>query len=608
MLHQWLGPRRCVLSRRLSLFLLTLLCSSCSVPNGTNEEFYEGPNPFTEPLPDGKEDSGYVTRRGVEVHITLEADVEAPASRIFDAPAELALYAFSALKRDTDDVSVTGHEFYAMALADGLVNDENLEWLVDDTWITTAEARQLAPSELRRFRIRNLNAAVFDDTVYNVRAGQSMEVTVPIRPYSTYGDLGDACALEYPGIGLSQDVYWFLWLPTWTCRQTGQVQTMAVTVEEVIERPDTRYPEYDELWQDGVLDVVAVFGVLDHGGSIEDDDNWERADRFADDDLSGAGFLECDTEACQNESWCQSSCGSGYLGRRFIAPVADDVVRVDIYYPNLFHSVSDRANFDNWQRAVSDHEVVMYLGHAVLGQGIAYEQVEYPDFYQIHLVFACLSYGYYVQPLYEGHGGWETLDVIALADLGKPHEIRPMISHLIRGLMEGFENGGRNSWQDIMSRVGYAGRISRAGLSGVSDNCFSPDGDLCNPEPEPEPEPEPNVLRYENDEPLSIPDDDDTGVTSIIEIDEDALIGSLTVDLSVTHTYRGDLEITLSHDDVTVTLWDRDGGSEDNISETIALSDFGETNAAGTWTLRLIDHAAADLGELNAWALNITPR
>jgi len=561
----------------------------------------DGPNPFTEDLSGGKADSGYLTRRGLEVHLTLEADAEAEPYRILDAPAELAQFAFTAMKRPRDDYTVAGYGFYAMVLAEGLVDEDKTEWLVDGAWIPAAAAREADRSVLRRFRIKDVSAVVFDDTVDEVEVGQTMDVVVPIRPFSIYREAGDRCAYEYPGIGLSQDIYWFLWLPSWTCRQqSGLVQTMRVEVTEIIDRPAARYPEYDRLRDDGRLDAVVLFGELDHKDAIEEDGNWERADVFCG-DLLDAGFVECGAACCNGQPLCEEHCDTGWLGRRFLTSAAEHVVRVDVFYPDLFKSVADRRNFGNWQRAVSEHEVVIYLGHAVLGSGFAFQEASYPEFYQIFMVFACLSYGYYVHPIYTGKGGWDQVDVISLADMGKPREMLPMTSHLIRGLMEGFESGGSLSWQDLMGRIGLAGRHSRAGVSGVSDNRFTPGADPDDPEPDPDPE----QKRFENRDPLDIPDDDPAGVTSTIEVPHGLDTGAVRLELDITHTYVGDLHIALSRGGDQVVVWDREGGATDDIRRGFPLDDWTGQDAAGTWTLHVSDNAGLDTGRLNRWAILI---
>jgi subtilisin-like proprotein convertase family protein len=103
-----------------------------------------------------------------------------------------------------------------------------------------------------------------------------------------------------------------------------------------------------------------------------------------------------------------------------------------------------------------------------------------------------------------------------------------------------------------------------------------------------------------------IPDNNATGVTSEINITEAGQIASLAVDVDVTHTYRGDLKLTLEHAGRTVTVVDRQGAGEDNIREAFSLADFNGTEAMGVWRLTVVDTARADTGTFNSWGLRIT--
>lgn len=103
-----------------------------------------------------------------------------------------------------------------------------------------------------------------------------------------------------------------------------------------------------------------------------------------------------------------------------------------------------------------------------------------------------------------------------------------------------------------------------------------------------------------------IPDNNATGVSSEITITEPGQIASLALDLDITHTYRGDLRVTLTHGERTVTVVDRQGAGEDNIREAFSLADFNGEDATGVWRLTVVDTARADTGTLNTWGLRIT--
>jgi subtilisin-like proprotein convertase family protein len=106
--------------------------------------------------------------------------------------------------------------------------------------------------------------------------------------------------------------------------------------------------------------------------------------------------------------------------------------------------------------------------------------------------------------------------------------------------------------------------------------------------------------------PVAIPDNNTTGITSNLPVTLTGAVGSsLTISLNITHTFRGDLEVSLiGPDGTSVFISNRAGGSADNIILTnAAVAGFAGKAAAGTWRLRVRDLAAADVGNLNSWSL-----
>ena len=71
------------------------------------------------------------------------------------------------------------------------------------------------------------------------------------------------------------------------------------------------------------------------------------------------------------------------------------------------------------------------------------------------------------------------------------------------------------------------------------------------------------------------------------------------------HTYIGDLLVTLvAPDGSTYVLHNRAGGSTDNIDQTYTVNLSSEP-ANGTWRLRVQDAAAADVGRIDSWTINL---
>ncbi|MBN2494009.1 MAG: proprotein convertase P-domain-containing protein [Deltaproteobacteria bacterium] len=564
----------------LAASLVALTMAACHISDD-GRSLYEGPNPFLDPS-GGKEDTGYVNTRGVELHVSLEADIIAPAYRIFDAPAELAQFAVTYLRDQ--------QRFYLEILAEDATAADRVEWLVDGEWLTKEQARSVDASELKHFRMREVNAVLLDAAARSIQAGKIYQARVPIKPLSIMSDAADGCAAPDSHIELDQSVYWYLWSPDRSSCPAELVQTMSVTVDEVLENNPSSYPEYDRLWADGELSAVVLFGRLDHDGDVKDDYNWQSADKFCQ-WLVEAGFAEAD---------------SAPLGRRFVKKAGEERSElVDVYYPDVFENVADYSRFRNWQKAVSEHEVILYNGHSVLGTGYAFERAEYPPSYQIFQVASCLSYEYYVRPVLAGKGGWESVDVIANVEPTYYHENLPLCGAFLAKLFYGFENGGRASWQEILDAVHRRLGHGRFGVSGARGNCFSPEGDRCAQEPGPEPDPD--ELRFENADELPIPDDDAAGVASSIFVDSDVAVGGLSLEVEISHTYIADLRVVLEHDGVQAVVWDRLGGSGKDLFRAFEIDDFDGQVARGSWTLRVSDCAGIDTGSLDRWSLVISP-
>lgn len=116
-----------------------------------------------------------------------------------------------------------------------------------------------------------------------------------------------------------------------------------------------------------------------------------------------------------------------------------------------------------------------------------------------------------------------------------------------------------------------------------------------------------NDFTYENTTPVAIPDNDSNGVNSVITINDDITIFDTSTFLNITHTWIGDLVVTLtSPSGTTATLVNRSGGSADDIVDSFASAAFNGESALGDWTLNVSDNVGADTGTLNNWSMTIT--
>jgi subtilisin-like proprotein convertase family protein len=151
--------------------------------------------------------------------------------------------------------------------------------------------------------------------------------------------------------------------------------------------------------------------------------------------------------------------------------------------------------------------------------------------------------------------------------------------------------------------------------------------------------PEPTVSETASDSPgLAIPDNDPAGVSSTISITDDVTIDDLNIDLDITHTWVGDINVTItspmgtsvmivdriggtgggvgcSGDDILATLDDaaalpiegQCGSGVPSIDGTFSpnnpLAAFNGESTLGDWTITISDNAGGDTGTLNAWGI-----
>jgi len=107
----------------------------------------------------------------------------------------------------------------------------------------------------------------------------------------------------------------------------------------------------------------------------------------------------------------------------------------------------------------------------------------------------------------------------------------------------------------------------------------------------------------------AIPDNDPVGATADITVS--GVSGApkgLTVSVDITHTYSGDLTLTLQKDghDVKV-LRANQGGSTANIVDTytVTAAEVG-SSANARWSLKVVDNAAQDVGTINKFNLSFS--
>jgi M6 family metalloprotease-like protein len=109
-----------------------------------------------------------------------------------------------------------------------------------------------------------------------------------------------------------------------------------------------------------------------------------------------------------------------------------------------------------------------------------------------------------------------------------------------------------------------------------------------------------------------IPDNNPAGIQRTLAAAAGGNIGSVEVSVDITHTYIGDLRISLrSPAGTEVMLHNKSGGSDDNVLQTYtqattaALGTLAGQPINGTWRLSVSDTEGQDVGKLNSWRVVI---
>ncbi len=108
------------------------------------------------------------------------------------------------------------------------------------------------------------------------------------------------------------------------------------------------------------------------------------------------------------------------------------------------------------------------------------------------------------------------------------------------------------------------------------------------------------------DTPRNIPDYNPTGVTSTIHIAEHRLILKATVEVDITHTWIGDLFMTLTSPEGTeVILHDHEGEDQHDLHAVYQPPEYIGESSGGNWVLFILDGGPQDVGRLNSWTLTL---
>ena len=567
-------PRNWKLSK-ISFFIFPLLVlGSCSNQGPTGED-----NPFLDDFTNlGKADSGWLTIADApEVELVLEGDIKVPGKwQFLQGPVDQSQFALTYLR---------GH-FKVFMESQFVVPDHRrtVEWLIDGQWVPASQVgSDVDVTTLSHYRIVGINAIVYKPEDPAALVGKVYEAVVPRYPYFIMTHAGATCATN-TSHALWDDDYWYFWDPD---RRECELEksTLTATVVKKIESAGVRYPEYDQLLKDGTITVIAFFGAFDSSTDpMENDRGYRGMESFCK-KIEAAGF-----ERGTSPDGLIRYSRTTENGLEFV---------VDVSTPKDFYGLDDYEHTAVFDQGIKTHEVVIYNGHSIFGTSNLWKRDIYPDFYQIFFFNGCLGYEYYVGAILDGKGSWEHTDVISNVKETPAAPQPKVLAAFIAALFQGAEKNGTVNFNGILHAISAYTYNSIYGVSGARTNCFSPEGSLCD-----------DTSTYSNQDSTPIPDGDPHGVESSIDVSQNISVGVLSCSVDVTHPWISDLTIKLAHNGVEIVLWDGTsaGGGDlgTDLHETFTVDAFSDMDAAGQWTLTLVDNMKPDPGTMEGWSLTIT--
>jgi hypothetical protein len=98
---------------------------------------------------------------------------------------------------------------------------------------------------------------------------------------------------------------------------------------------------------------------------------------------------------------------------------------------------------------------------------------------------------------------------------------------------------------------------------------------------------------------------DEGQVSNTIDVAQDGTVAGVKVTVDISHSFRGDLKVSLVKGTTTKVLFNGDGGSADDLKQTFTVTGLEGAALRGGWTLKVEDTAAQDTGTLNSWSIEV---
>jgi hypothetical protein len=237
---------------------------------------------------------------------------------------------------------------------------------------------------------------------------------------------------------------WYYYRPERSSCRLDEADVVSLTADVAVSEINTtgKYPEYDKVWEDDVLQVVAVFGKYEDGATTSSDAGISAYNRFTrtmSSDLAGLDLVT-------NPPTVPSSPGIEVPEVEFMAslPGGRSVVVTALLVDNV--RTAPTSFNQRYAELSRDADMIAYNGHAGLGANIralARKGTWVRGQYAIVFMNGCDTYAYIDSALADAHAavnpddpnGTKYLDIVTNAMPSFFSSMAGATTALIRGLM-----------------------------------------------------------------------------------------------------------------------------------------------------------------------------
>ena len=245
--------------------------------------------------------------------------------------------------------------------------------------------------------------------------------------------------VSWGGEDAEAHVFWYYFRPARSrcLLEETDVFRFTANLKPNAEATEGMYPEYDKVWEDDTLNVVAIFGKVREDSEGDDDDGIEAFWKFvenAEQEL-GASVTSVD------------STGEGEHSATVIKATLPDGRQVNVH-GFMIRSVSAAGNafWSQYERLTPTADYIVYNGHSGMGQNIrklARRGSWVTGQYVIVFLHGCDTYAYIDSALADAHSdvnpddpeGTRYLDIVANAMPSYPSSTAEATMAIMRGLL-----------------------------------------------------------------------------------------------------------------------------------------------------------------------------